>query len=78
MYKAISDTAEYGGMKQGKRIISGTVKLEMEKVVKEIQNKEFYKNWELETKKGYPELEKMRYEQAISFFEQTTKNLKPI
>ena len=78
MYKAISDTAEFGGMKQGKRIISGTVKLEMEKIVKEIQNKEFYKKWELETKKGYPELEKMRYEQAISFFEQTTKNVKPI
>ena len=75
MYNAISNTAEYGGLKNGKRIITDKVKNEMEEIIKEIKDKKFFKIWELEAENDYPELKKMRKDQNNSLFESTAKDI---
>ena len=54
MRYSISDTAEYGDYMVGKRIITEDTKNEMKKVLREIQDGTFAKNWILENKAGRP------------------------
>lgn len=54
MRYSISDTAEYGDYKVGNRIITDETKKEMKKVLSEIQNGDFARNWILENKAGRP------------------------
>jgi len=54
MRKVISDTAEYGDMTRGPRVIDERVKEEMKKILKEIQSGEFAREWILENKVGRP------------------------
>lgn len=54
MRDAISNTAEYGDMTVGPRIINEQVKQEMKKVLAEIQSGEFAKKWILENQAGRP------------------------
>ena len=54
MRYSISDTAEYGDYSVGKRIITDDTKKEMKKVLDEIQNGDFARNWILENKAGRP------------------------
>jgi ketol-acid reductoisomerase len=48
MRYSISDTAEFGDYNSGKRIVNENTKAEMKKVLTEIQNGTFAKNWILE------------------------------
>ena len=50
MRHSISDTAEYGDYEVGKRIITEDTKNEMRKVLSEVQDGTFAKNWILENK----------------------------
>jgi ketol-acid reductoisomerase len=50
MRKSISDTAEYGDYMVGPRIITEDTKKEMKKVLKEIQDGTFARNWLLENR----------------------------
>ena len=52
MRYSISDTAEYGDYCIGKRIITDETKKEMKKVLREIQDGTFAKNWILENQCG--------------------------
>ena len=63
MNTAISDTAEYGGITRGKRIIDEHVLSEIQKVLKEIQSGKFHSEWMKEHSDGYPLLEKLRKEE---------------
>jgi len=45
MLKAVSDTAKYGGLTVGPKVIDGHVKENMRKVVKSIQSGEFASEW---------------------------------
>ncbi len=54
MRHVVSDTAEYGDYSRGKRIITKKTREEMKKILKEIQNNAFAKEWILENKKGRP------------------------
>lgn len=54
MRYSVSDTAEYGDYAVGKRIVTDETKKEMKKVLSEIQNGEFAKEWILENKAGRP------------------------
>ena len=63
MNNAISDTAEYGGITRGKRIINANVEAEMKKALKEIQSGEFHREWNKEHENKYPQLEKLRKEE---------------
>ena len=52
MRYSISDTAEFGDYEIGKRIINSDVKAEMKKVLGEIQDGSFARNWIMENKMG--------------------------
>lgn len=54
MRYSISDTAEYGDMMIGPRIITKETRQEMKKVLQEIQNGTFAKDWILENQAGRP------------------------
>ena len=54
MRYSISDTAEYGDYEIGKRIITEDTKKEMKKVLEEIQDGTFARNWITENKVGRP------------------------
>jgi len=52
MRYSISDTAEYGDLTRGPRVINDSVKAEMRKILGEIQSGEFAKEWIAESEGG--------------------------
>jgi ketol-acid reductoisomerase len=63
MNQSISDTAEYGGITRGNRIIDKHVRDEMRNALKQIQSGEFHKEWMKESKDGLPTLTNLRKEE---------------
>lgn len=59
MRKRVSDTAEYGDITRGKRIINKDTRKEMQKMLKEIQSGKFAKEWIEENEKGRPNYTKI-------------------
>jgi ketol-acid reductoisomerase len=59
MWYGVSETAKYGGMTRGKRIINGSVREEMRKILKEIQTGEFAREWILENQANRPVYNKL-------------------
>lgn len=45
MYNRVSETARYGGLTRGRRIINNDVKVNMKKVLQEIQSGDFANEW---------------------------------
>ena len=54
MRNSISDTAEYGDLTRGRRIVTSETRREMKKILKEIQNGEFAREWLLENQANRP------------------------
>lgn len=54
MRNAISNTAQYGDLTRGRRLIDERVKVEMKKILSEIRSGEFAKEWILENHSGKP------------------------
>jgi ketol-acid reductoisomerase len=64
MRYSISDTAEYGDMTRGSRIITSSTKDEMRKILGEIQSGAFAKEWIAENEAGRPNFDRLREESA--------------
>jgi ketol-acid reductoisomerase len=62
MRYSISDTAEYGDMTRGSRVITPQTKVEMRKILDEIQTGEFAKEWIAENEAGRPNFNRLRDE----------------
>lgn len=60
MRYSVSDTAEYGDYRVGNRIVTEDTKKEMKKVLSEIQDGTFAKDWLLENKVNRPSFNAMR------------------
>ena len=60
MRYSISDTAEYGDMTRGPRIVTTSTKAEMRKILGEIQSGEFAKEWIAENEAGRPNFDRLR------------------
>ena len=68
MRKRVSDTAEYGDMTRGKRVIDEDVRDVMAEMLEEVQNGTFAREWILENQAGRPSfrrLEEMEAEHPI-------------
>ncbi len=76
MYYSVSDTAEYGGMSRGPRIIDEETKQRMQGLLDDIQSGEFARDWILENKAGRPKLEALRTQHAALQVEQVGKQLR--
>ncbi|WP_370004666.1 ketol-acid reductoisomerase [Methanothermobacter sp. KEPCO 2] len=60
MWHNVSNTAEFGGLTRRKRVITEETEKEMQKILEEIQNGKFAKEWALENRAGAPMLKRMR------------------
>lgn len=76
MRYSISDTAEYGDYQIGKRIITDETKKEMKKVLTEIQDGTFAKNWLLENQTNRPGFNARRRMEAEHPIEKVGKELR--
>lgn len=76
MRYSISDTAEYGDYCTGKRIITEETRKEMKKILKEIQDGTFAKNWLVENMVGRPNFNAVRRMESESQIEKVGKELR--
>ena len=76
MRYSVSDTAEYGDYMVGPRIITDRTKKEMKKVLAEIQNGTFAKNWMAENRKGRKDFLRMRESGAAHQLEKVGEKLR--
>ena len=59
MHQFISETAKYGDLTRGPRIVTRGTKAEMKKILKEIQSGKFARQWIRETKTGKKKYQKL-------------------
>ena len=76
MRYSISDTAEYGDYTVGPRVITEETKKEMKKVLSEIQDGSFARNWILENQAGRPYFNARRRQEATCQMEEVGKELR--
>ena len=73
---SISETAEWGDLAVGPKIIDGSVKKKMERALKNIQSGKFAKEWIKENETGQLELKRLRKEGAAHEIEKVGKRLR--
>ncbi|MFC1583068.1 ketol-acid reductoisomerase [Candidatus Neomarinimicrobiota bacterium] len=76
MNYSVSDTAEYGGMTRGSRIITEQTRAEMKKILHEVQNGDFAKEWIKENTSGQPLMQKLRAETKAHGIEKVGSRLR--
>ncbi|MFZ2330074.1 MAG: ketol-acid reductoisomerase [Atribacterota bacterium] len=64
MRNSVSNTANYGDLRSGKRIITEETRKEMKKLLEEVQNGTFARDWLLENQVGRPFFNAMREKEA--------------
>ncbi|MEM2875682.1 MAG: ketol-acid reductoisomerase, partial [Candidatus Bathyarchaeia archaeon] len=62
MLRAVSDTAKYGGLTVGPKVIDEHVKENMRKVVETVRSGKFAKEWVTESKSGMKNLSRLMKE----------------
>jgi len=80
MWNAVSNTAEYGGMTRGQRIINDESRAEMQDILMEIQTGQFANEWILEGLAGMPvkkSLEKIESEHPIEIVGKQLRSMMP-
>jgi len=76
MYYSVSDTAEYGGMTRGPKIINEQTRHAMRELLQAVRSGEFAREWILENKAGRPVLNALRRQHAELQIEQVGKQLR--
>ncbi|HUT84852.1 MAG TPA: ketol-acid reductoisomerase [Thermodesulfobacteriota bacterium] len=76
MRYSVSDTAEYGDLTRGKRIITEETRKEMKKILEEIQSGSFAREYILENVAGRPLFKKLRERERALLIEKVGKELR--
>jgi ketol-acid reductoisomerase len=76
MRYSISNTAEYGDYTRGPRVITDDTRANMKKILEEIQDGTFAREWIAENRAGQENFKRMREEQAKGQIETTGKELR--
>jgi ketol-acid reductoisomerase len=76
MRDSISNTAEYGDLTRGPRIVTEQTRAEMKKILKEIQSGQFAREFVLENQAGKPGFTAMRRQEAEHSIEEVGKDLR--
>ncbi len=76
MRHSISNTAEYGDLTRGKRVIDDHVRQEMKKILGEIQSGDFAREWIAENKAGQENFQRMRAEEQNHQIEREGEELR--
>jgi ketol-acid reductoisomerase len=78
MRYSVSNTAEYGDYTRGPRIVNEQTRAEMKKILKEIQNGEFAREWILENKAGAPAFKALRRRERKLLIEEVGRRLRAL
>jgi len=73
---SISDTAEYGDLTRGPRVVNAQTKEEMKKILAEIQDGRFAAEWVAEDEAGRPNFTKLQQEGAAHPIEEVGEKLR--
>ena len=76
MRHSISDTAEYGDYTRGPRVVDDHARTEMQRILGEIQDGTFAKEWIGEAGKGFPRFRELRAAARSSKLEEVGKRLR--
>lgn len=76
MRQVVSDTAEYGDLTRGPRVVNDQVKEEMKKILSEIQDGSFAREWILENQANRPVYYALRNKDAQHPIEKVGKTLR--
>ena len=76
MRYSISDTAEYGDMTRGPRIITDETRAEMRRILAEIRGGDFAREWILENQAGRPVFNALRRRAAEHPIEEVGERLR--
>ncbi len=76
MHEFVSETAKYGDLTQGPRVVDAHTGERMKQVLKEIQDGTFAKNWVSEYESGLPEYNRLMEEDLRSQIETVGKELR--
>jgi ketol-acid reductoisomerase len=76
MRYSISDTAEYGDLTRGPRVVNARTKAEMKKILKEIQTGKFAKEWVAESEAGRERFNGLRAEGKLHPIEKVGAELR--
>ena len=76
MRQVVSDTAEYGDLTRGPRVISDSVRAEMKRILAEIQDGTFAREWILENQANRPVYNALRNKDMNHLIEKVGKELR--
>jgi ketol-acid reductoisomerase len=76
MRDSISDTAEYGDITRGRRIVTDETRYEMDTILKEIQSGEFAREWIMENMTGRPVYNAMKRKDSEHLIEKVGQKLR--
>jgi len=76
MRYSVSDTAEYGDYTRGPRIVTNATRKEMLKILAEIKNGAFAREWMAEARRGMPRLLSQRRSERDILIEQVGRKLR--
>ncbi|MCD5402047.1 ketol-acid reductoisomerase [candidate division NPL-UPA2 bacterium] len=76
MRARVSDTAEYGDLTRGRRVITEETRAEMKRILKEVQSGEFAREWILENRVGRPVFKALAKKDADHPIEKVGKKLR--
>jgi ketol-acid reductoisomerase len=76
MRHSISDTAEYGDYTRGPRLVTDETRAEMRRILEEVQNGSFAREWLDENRAGRPNFERLRQQDREHLIEQVGKGLR--
>jgi ketol-acid reductoisomerase len=76
MRDSISNTAEYGDMTRGPKVITDETRAAMKKILADIQSGDFAREWIAENEAGQENFQRMREEAAGSHVERVGKDLR--
>jgi len=78
MWDSVSDTAEFGGLTRGDRIVDEHAREQMEAVLKEVQNGEFAREWITENQAGRPSYTQLRQAETDHDIEDVGEELRAL
>jgi ketol-acid reductoisomerase len=76
MRHSISDTAEYGDLTRGGRVIGPEVKSEMKCILEAVRSGEFAREWIMENQAGRPVLQARRRQENDHLIERVGRELR--
>jgi len=76
MWDSVSDTAEYGGLTRGDRVVDDHAREQMEEVLEEVQDGTFARQWILENQAGRPGYNQLRDAEKNHEIEQVGEELR--